>query len=373
MSFINMKLIVDSREHKMIEYIRGQTRIVFGKVDISIEIATIPAGDFAICRCMSADATNITNFAGIVDGASCGDQVLAILERKTLADYSASIVDKRMDNIEGMLKARAMSGCDLYVLIEENSTDTPIRELAVRCNMAKLIRKPAEHATNIGRLPGINVLNSIQHLQTRDKIFVDYTLNINGTFLKLLSLCDSYRDQSVSVGSKAIRGGLTSGHIFNQIAEGRKLSDSEILERMFIVIPGITDSNISLFRGMSFGELVRGEFGMRPIPTRARNEAARIFDKHIEKMLLVIPGITAAYLTRCCESAEFCALTASLRDFSGPAAGAALPSNTETGANAVSIYRAFLLDNCDSVVRAVGSSKAAASRHVWELLNIVRV
>lgn len=366
-----MKLIVDSREHKMIEYIRGQTRVVFGKVNISIEIATIPAGDFTICRCMGADATNITNSAGIVDAASAGDQVLAILERKTLADYSASIVDKRMDNIEGMLKARAMSGCDLYVLIEENSADTPLRELAVKCNMAKLIREPAGHATNIGRLPGINVLNSIQHLQTRDKIFVDYTLNINGTFLKLLSLCDSYREQGVS--SEPIRGGLTSGQIFNQIAEGRKLSDSEILARMFIVIPGITDSNISLFCGMSFGELVRGEFGTRLISTRARNEAARLFDKHIEKMLLVIPGITGAYLTRCRESAEFCSLTASLRDVSGPAAGAALPSNTETGANAVSIYRAFLLSDCECVVRAVGSSKAAASRHVWEILNRVRV
>lgn len=354
MSLINMKLVIDSREHKMIKYIDGKTKIVFGKIIVNIEIATIPVGDYVICS-ISENGLDVST-------------VLAIIERKTLADYAASIVDKRMNNMDGMLKSRAMSGCDLFVLIEEKRGDIPLRELAVKCNMTKYLKQSGggDSSTNIGRLPGINVLNSIQHLQTRNKIFVDYSLGIDGSFFKLLSLCDSYRGHSISADKCGGSSGLTSKHIFDQIADARRLSDPEILARMFIVLPGITENNIGAFQGMSFAELVRGEFGERAIPTRAKNEAMRLFDKHIEKMLLVIPGITVAYLSQCEESADFCAITKAVSSESPQ-------SNTTTGANEVSIYRAFICADSDTVVRAVGSSKAAATRHVWDLLNTVRV
>jgi ERCC4-type nuclease len=47
-----------------------------------------------------------------------GDTIMAVIERKTLKDYAASIIDGRQENVEKLVNLRETTGCQIYYLIE---------------------------------------------------------------------------------------------------------------------------------------------------------------------------------------------------------------------------------------------------------------
>lgn len=83
-----MELIADDREHAIIAYLSRLT-------DIKIERITV--GDYVF----------------IYEG-----KIIAIIERKTLADLAASIKDGRMENNNKLLEAQRKSNCQIIYIIE---------------------------------------------------------------------------------------------------------------------------------------------------------------------------------------------------------------------------------------------------------------
>lgn len=90
------KLIVDTRERLGIP---NMIQKQFGENDVLKEliIKSLDTGDYQILQ---------------------DDKIIAIIERKTLNDLSASMGDDRRNNINNLLLERHINNCDLYYLIE---------------------------------------------------------------------------------------------------------------------------------------------------------------------------------------------------------------------------------------------------------------
>lgn len=137
-----MKLIIDTREQSIIEYLDVA---VAGK-PIAYAINQINTGDYII--------------------TSDDDLPLACIERKTYKDLTASFRDGRYKNKEKMIHFREQYKCDLFYIIEGTYTTDSI--------------------------PLANIVAAENHLMITDKFFVIHTENIHATVDRIISLAVSY-------------------------------------------------------------------------------------------------------------------------------------------------------------------------------------
>jgi hypothetical protein len=121
------KLIIDTREKKV-------SRHVEEFAGLNIEIGQITTGDYAIMR---------------------KDAIVAIIERKSLKDYGASIRDGRHENKAKLLALRAKTGCRVFYIVE---------------------KKPDPNKL-YGGVPWSTIRASIVRLMVRDGITIIYTDN----------------------------------------------------------------------------------------------------------------------------------------------------------------------------------------------------
>ena len=133
-----MELIIDDRER--IGEIKSE--------NISIKIERLTIGDYAIF------------YMG---------KLLAIIERKTLKDLSASLRDGRIENFNSLIKCRDECGCVPILLIEG--------------------RLPLKSSTKYGRIPYKALRGKIDSLAINNNIYVVHTSCIEDTKDRLLSLC----------------------------------------------------------------------------------------------------------------------------------------------------------------------------------------
>lgn len=96
---------------------------------------------------------------------------LAVIERKTLADFSASIKDKRHYNYEKLLKLRELTGCKIFYFIEGS-----IDEL--------------KYSSSIAGIKFVNLFSSFLSLQIKYDIHIIYTKNEADTARKLKFLAE---------------------------------------------------------------------------------------------------------------------------------------------------------------------------------------
>jgi ERCC4-type nuclease len=82
-----------------------------------------------------------------------GDRILAVIERKSLEDYAASLKDGRSENKHKLIELRRRTGCRIIYLIEGHG-------------------KPGEYYGNIA---WVNIESSIFHLILRENICVVWT------------------------------------------------------------------------------------------------------------------------------------------------------------------------------------------------------
>jgi ERCC4-type nuclease len=108
-----MELVADDRERAVIQYLVADAKI-------KIRVERITVGDYAII------------FNGVL---------IAIIERKTLADLAASIKDGRMSNNNKLMEARTTSGCRVIYIIEGSAYPSSTRKyggLPFKCLQGKL-------------------------------------------------------------------------------------------------------------------------------------------------------------------------------------------------------------------------------------------
>ena len=98
---------------------------------------------------------------------------LAVIERKTLSDFAASIKDKRHYNYEKLLNLRKLTGCKIYYIIEGNLEKVNIN-------------------TNIQGIKYFNIKSSCMSFQIKYDIHILYTKDIKETANQLKLLCEKF-------------------------------------------------------------------------------------------------------------------------------------------------------------------------------------
>jgi ERCC4-type nuclease/TusA-related sulfurtransferase len=148
-----ISLVVDDREGSV-------TAFIDETITVPIVIQRITVGDYHIKR---------------------GSNICAVVERKSLKDYAASIIDGRTTNLTKMLEARETTGAKLIYIIEGPAW-------------------PAD-TTKFGSIPYKSVKNSISRLVVLHDVHIIYTKNPRHTLQELVHLCEIYQDAPISGGS----------------------------------------------------------------------------------------------------------------------------------------------------------------------------
>ncbi len=147
------------------------------------------------------------------------DTLLAVIERKTLTDYAASIKDGRMDNKDKMIKLRDVSEhCRLFFLIEGKAYKSKDIEFC--------------------KIKYSSILTSIFHLQIEHNIHTIRTFDHDDTCEQILILLHSF-DRYVK--DKKIEGG---GVVVDQKALVAKTPEEQTFINVINCwksIPGISD------------------------------------------------------------------------------------------------------------------------------------
>lgn len=190
-------------------------------------------------------------------------QLLIIIERKTLDDYAASLKDGRINNINKMVEVQNKTNCRLYMIIEGE------------------LRPPL--SSRYQNIPFKNIQSNIFHLMMRHGIQCIYTKCISDTANLLSELIQSM--DTYCIHSKQKTGGnINSLH--------KKLTQQEIVEKMFMAIPGITRKNVKSYMTYSLKEYINGEVDLSTIKISkpVLNALNNLPDV---KILSAIPSITS--------------------------------------------------------------------------------
>lgn len=189
------KLICDNREKKVLNFIKKEldkkTNYQLLKNHyLNCESQELENSDFNItinneivCSCIISRLDDEYEAPFIIyetDQLKTGDYIitnnnnsypLAVIERKTLSDFSYSIKDKRHYNYEKLLKLRELTGCKIFYFIEGN-----IEEL--------------KYSSNIAGIKFFNLFSSFLSLQIKYDIHIIYTKNESDTARKLKMLAE---------------------------------------------------------------------------------------------------------------------------------------------------------------------------------------
>lgn len=180
-------LKVDNRERSIHEHLN----VVFSAPPMfcpqlsAPEFAQLDIGDFIIM----VEKENST-------------QILAVIERKTLADYAASLKDGRIINTEKLLKLREETNCHVYYLIEGSigvSMDTQICGIEYYKILASI--RDAQILHNISILNTANKMKTAEELKFLvERYIVSYTqisgkIKITGAFDEVMNKCKPTEQQ----------------------------------------------------------------------------------------------------------------------------------------------------------------------------------
>lgn len=134
-----MKLIIDSREQAVLDYIEH--------IEFKTEVKQITVGDYVIYN---------------------GDTIVGCIERKTMFDYAESIKDGRIDNIEKMIKLRDECGCKLFIIVEYKKKKDVFSGININNIRAHMYKQMLENNIFIIHSESpIDTMDEINQLMTR--------------------------------------------------------------------------------------------------------------------------------------------------------------------------------------------------------------
>lgn len=259
-------LTVDQRERAIfaeLEQQRMMDTVFKPRIPITMRYNTIPVGDYTISYTgINQEDVEITEPAD--------EMILAVIERKTLADYSASMSDGRSENVGKLLALRDLVKCQIYYLIEGPANPSMTKQCA---------RKDYK-----------NILASIRHLQIKHGISIINTKNKQATATELFFLCEVYA------------GLLLDGSIqvtladYGEVMEASKPSAEEVSRRKIIgswcSLPGIATKTATILASKyPLSDLLSGE--IPELKTKAK--LVHPWPKSVQVAFVAsIPGISKA-------------------------------------------------------------------------------
>lgn len=229
----NIKIYIDDRE-------RGIAPLFTH--GIPVETKRMHVGDYAV---------------------SVNGNIVAVIERKTLADFAASLKDGRYSNISKMRELREQLGIQMLFFVEG---------------------KPPKNPTNNvsgGRIPYAVIEAAIDHLAVRDNISTVFVKDIVEFVSRLSRFA---KNMSTLYHNGDVRGGRDE----DVLGVAPRVTDDDIVVSMWCCIKGIGAINaVPLGRIHTISDVVNGR-----IPTDGMN-------KKITKSLVLIDPRTQSRLLEC--------------------------------------------------------------------------
>jgi ERCC4-type nuclease len=201
-------LIVDDRERSIIPYLHTEYKV-----------ERITIGDYVI----------------VLNGI-----IVAIIERKTLADLSASLRDGRMENNNKLLEARKKTGCKIIYLIEGNPFSAPSRKYC--------------------RVPFKNLQAKLDSLQFKHNMSVVWTKNEVGTADRLATLV-RYFDKHIKCFDFPLQTPTTIAGSIAQVKVSHDKPIDLIQIKMLSAIQGLSFAKATLLlRNYTLRQMLTGDF-----------------------------------------------------------------------------------------------------------------
>jgi len=257
----NITLICDTRERNVLKHKAELDQITY-------EIKQISVGDYII---------------------TTGDNILAVIERKSLDDFAASLKDGRHANKEKLLKLRSETGCRILYIIEGNPF-------------------PAD-GSYFGGISYKNIQSSIFHLMVRDGIPIIYTEDTLHTAKTLVNFTRSMSTlvSKISPDEFFVETPieLLPCNIPAAITKKYEKTDHDIVRMMWSTFPGIAMENsdhymnkwsiYDVIKGLPPAELtnLKSATGRR-VGKRVIKGLTVITPKVEIKLLSTLPGISPA-------------------------------------------------------------------------------
>lgn len=197
-------LVADTRER----HVHGLLKTVFGERPFAV--AQINTGDYLICRRLAGGAP----------------EVLAVIERKTLKDFAASLCDNRYANRHKMLDLRDRTGCQLYFFVEGRAFPKP--------------------SARIGRVPYRSILSAMTNLMVRDGIAVVQTADQMHTARRLLEFVAAFEKTPVpfrgpvAAGGRGAPGAEGGGDVPPALTGRVEKATSVLAVEMWSALPGVS-------------------------------------------------------------------------------------------------------------------------------------
>jgi len=268
-------LICDTRENHVLRH-RNEL------MNVSIVIGQITTGDYSIL------APN--------------GYILAVIERKSLEDFAASLKDGRMTNTQKLIDMRSKTGCRIIYIIEG----------------------PAHPEPNdyFGNIPYKYIESCIFHMVVRDNITILNTKNSLGT-AQMLSRFVSSMD-TLCVKGYEVNEVVNEINDINTIIDQptvdivqsvsmlkakQEKSDDDVVREMWSCFPGISTESASEFmRHWSISDIIRGNISRTDIMKLKMANGKAINKKAADslctptklveiRLLTSIPGISHASAT----------------------------------------------------------------------------
>lgn len=207
-------LIVDTRERNVLRHTAEFEQI-------NHEVKQITVGDYVV---------------------RYGDLTLAVIERKSLEDYAASIKDGRSENKNKLIDLRNQTGCTVVYLIEGPSSPKP--------------------DALYGGIPYKHIESSIFHLCIRDKFVILYSESTLDTAKKLVRFVNSMNTLAKKEGW-VVGGGDPSQPIDTQLqstsssllTQPRPQSTVDNVRAMWAKFPGIATESADDYMVFSLNDV----------------------------------------------------------------------------------------------------------------------
>lgn len=219
------------------------------------------------------------------------DVIIAVIERKSLVDFAASIKDSRMDNTGKLLALRAKTACRVIYIIE--------------CPKGGI---PLDDSKKFGNIPFGHIRSAIYHLMLRDNIMILWTIGTVGTANELVRFVRSTETLLSRVGDSTF---LTQSEAaesapidLSELTKRYEKSDHEIVRMMWSCFSGIgCDSADDYINRWSLRDIITSSIprteiaamkgsNRRTISTKVVNSLCAIGPILEERLLACVPGIS---------------------------------------------------------------------------------
>lgn len=287
----NCILIADTRERNVV--LRHEKELE----KISYEVKQITTGDYAVL--------------------SPAGNIMAVIERKSLEDYGASIKDGRSNNKRKLVELRAQTGCRIIFLIEGPEFPDP--------------------NTCFGNIPYRYIESSIFHLMIRDNVTVMRTRDTLDTAKTLArfvhsmdSLCQKMEDptecdaEELAPIETIIRGSSNYpptpkeaiDTAVSMLTRKHEKTDHEVVRELWACFPGIAvESADEYMKSWSLADIISGRISRAHIENFKLASGRKIGKKAVTsltnvtkllqtRLLAHVPGISMVSAPIILESAD---------------------------------------------------------------------